>query len=510
MRTQKSFKNILSSIVPYFFLTFLGFLRLKVMLNSLGDELYALNQVFIQIFSYISLLEAGVGTLITQLYYKHFANLNKKKICEIYSYSKNILKRISIIMIIVGIVISFLLKIFTNNNLSLLYMQFVFILYLFRSVLEYIMYAPRFVITADQKAYKINLVSNIFKIFEMIFEILLLLIYQNYVLILIFTIIVRYITYYISNKIVYKEYPWLKCVETHEKLKVKEMGAVMTHKLAGTVYSNTDILLASTFLNPIYVVIYSSYNYIIKFINDVVYMVGSSITASMGNVLYKDDDNQKYEIFEKINSVFIFFAMLFTFSLYVCTSPFVKLWLGEEKVTSNLTLMFMVLTLFFSITSRPFLIIRDSKALYSKTKAIAILEAILNLLLSFILVRSYNIVGLLIPTLISTILTTVIFYPIFIYKNVFKKSCIKYFIKLVLSFIFVIALCYWTKLLKINFGNSYINWFLVSVLIFIFSVILLFVYNIIINPYFYKFVKELVSRAKGMIIYAKSIKKNNK
>ena len=82
MRTKKSLKNIVTSIIPYLFLTFLGFLRLKVMLNSLGDEIYALNQLFIQIFSYISLLEAGVGTLVTQLYYKYFANFNQEKICQ--------------------------------------------------------------------------------------------------------------------------------------------------------------------------------------------------------------------------------------------------------------------------------------------------------------------------------------------------------------------------------------------------------------------------------------------
>lgn len=237
MRTEKSFKNVLTSVIPYFFITVLGFLRLKVMLNSLGEEIYALNQIFIQIFSYISLLEAGVGTLITQLYYQYFAKLNKKKICEIYSYSKKLLKKISFIMIFCGLLISFFLKYLTNNNLTLYYMQFVFVLYLFRSVLEYLMYAPRFVITADQKAYKINLSTNLFKIFEMLVELALLLVYKNYIIILLVTIVIRYITYYVSNKIVYKDYPWLKEVESTQKLKVKQMGAVMSHKLAGTVYT---------------------------------------------------------------------------------------------------------------------------------------------------------------------------------------------------------------------------------------------------------------------------------
>lgn len=510
MRTQKTVKNILTSVVPYLFLTFLGFLRLKVMLNSLGEEIYALNQVFIQIFSYISLLEAGVGTLITQLYYQYFAKLNKDKICKIYSYSKKLLNKISLIMIICGLIISFFLKFLTNNNLSMYYMQFVFVLYLFRSVLEYIMYAPKFVIMADQKSYKINLVTNIAKIIEMIIEVILLVVYKNYILILIVTIITRYISYYISNKIVFKEYPWLKEKDNNEKLEVKEMGAVMTHKLAGTVYSNTDILLASAFLNPISVVIYSSYNYIIKFINDVVYMIGTAITASMGNVLYKDDVDKQYLVFEKINSLFLFFGMLFSISLYACTNSFVKLWIGNDKIMSNLSFLLMILTLFFSIVTRPFLIVRDSKALYSNTKWIAISEALINFVMSILLVRKMGIFGLLLGTIIATVLTTVLFYPKYIYNNIFEKKEYKYFFKLALSTCVTIVSCLLINHMNLYFGSNYFVWFFCCLLYFTVIVVILVIFNCVINKNFKNLLIDMTSIIKERFLNEKNIRNNSK
>lgn len=492
MRKEKSIKNILTSIIPYFFLTALGFIRLRVMLDSLGEEIYALNQLFIQLFSYISLLEAGVGTLITQLYYKHFVNKDKKRICEIYSYSVKMLKKISVFMLISGLVISFALKLFTNNNLPLMYMQFVFVLYLFKSVIEYLMYAPRFVIMADQKSYKVNLSNNIFKILEMLLEIGLLLIYKNYIVILLVTIVVRYITYFVSNKIVYKEYPWLKKVESNDKLKVKEMGAVMTHKIAGTAYSNTDILLASMFLKPIQVVIYSSYNYIVKFISDIVYMVGSAITASMGNVLYKDSKDNQHLIFEKTNSIFLFLAMFLSVALYVSTNKFVELWIGVDKLLPAITFLMMILTLFFQIASRPFLIIRDSKALYNETKYIAIAEAIINLGLSFILVQSYGLFGLLIATIISSLLTTVICYPVYIYKKVYDKKYFNYFLKLGFCALVTILSC--VVLNKVNIissASNYISWFLYSVLYCMIIFIIVFGINMLISKDFRETMKEV-------------------
>lgn len=493
MRKEKSLKNILTSIIPYILLTFLGFLRLKVMLNSLGEEIYALNQVFIQIFSYISLLEAGVGTLITQMYYKCFAKDDKSKICRIFSYSNKLLKKISIIMIICGVAVSFGLKFITNNNLSLYYMQFVFLLYLFKCVLEYLMYAPRFVIAADQKSYKINLSTNIFKILEMLLEVVLLSIYKNYIIILLATMVVRYVTYYVSNKIVYKEYPWLKKVETNEKLQAKEMGAVMTHKLAGTVYSNTDILLASIFLKPIQVVIYSSYNYIVKFISDVIYMIGTAITASMGNVIYKDKKENQYFIFEKINSIFLFLAMFMTVALFVSINRFVGLWIGEDKLLTSFTFLLMVLNLFINISTRPFLIVRDSKALYNETKLIPIFEAIINLVLSFVLVQYYSLTGLLLATVIASTLTSLIFYPIYIYRKFYDKNYIQYFIKLLICIVITVLLC--LVLNKYNFimsASNYIYWFLYSLFYCILIFIAIFVINLMISKKFREIVKELL------------------
>ena len=43
MRKEKSLKNLLTSVIPYLILTVLGFLRLKVLLEQLGTEIYALN-----------------------------------------------------------------------------------------------------------------------------------------------------------------------------------------------------------------------------------------------------------------------------------------------------------------------------------------------------------------------------------------------------------------------------------------------------------------------------------
>ena len=89
-RKTQTIKNVLSYLIPYFIIAILGFVKLKYLLSGLGVEIYALNQLFIQIFAYISILEGGIGVLITQAYYKYFAdeNIDKNKIVSIFIHSK--------------------------------------------------------------------------------------------------------------------------------------------------------------------------------------------------------------------------------------------------------------------------------------------------------------------------------------------------------------------------------------------------------------------------------------
>lgn len=504
MRKEKSLKNLLTSVIPYIALTILGFLRLKVLLEKLGVEIYALNQVFINIFAYISLAEAGIGTLVTQLYYKHFVSNDKEKINVIYSTSQHVLKIISVIMIGVGIVISFFLKLLTKNSLSLIYMQIVFMLYLLRSVMEYLMYAPRFVLTADQKAYKVNLEINVYRILEIIAEIIILQFYQNYAVILLSSIVIRYISYYRANRIAKKEYPWLHTVK--ERVQIKGMGSVIAHKVAGTVYSNTDILLTSAFLEPLQVTIYSSYNYIIKFINDFIYMFAAAITASMGNVLYKDDLSKQKEVFEKINSIFIFLAMALCVPLYWCIDAFIKLWLGADKIVENITLILMLLTLYTSITTRPFLVIRDAKALYKESRIVAILEALINLILSIILIKKFGLTGAVFATIVATSFTTNIFYPIYVYKKIFNTSSIKYFAKFLISILLSVGICYLMRYVNlVDISNNYLQWFIFSAIGFTLSGVVIFIINYLASNSFRDFINESLKN-----VISKIRKKNEK
>lgn len=478
-RKENSIKNLVTSVIPFFLIAMLGFIKVNAYITGLGEEIYALNQVFFQIFSYISIAEAGAGALVTQLYYKALADKDENRINIIFTSCKYLFKRISVIIFLLGVGVSFFLEILTNNSLSFLYMQTAFVLFLIRSVIEYLMLSPRFVIQADQKLYKINLQIQGYRLIEMICEIVLLYLGINYILLLVVTILIRIIAYMATNKRIYREYPWLKCKDKSEVIPIKGISNVFYHKIVGAIYYNTDILLLSAFLTSAVVTIYSSYNYIVKTITDIIEMCAAAATPSFGNVMVSENYEKRVEIYEEINSIFILAASIVSVGLYKVITPFVYLWIGDNMIMNQGTLIIMLLVMYFTIVLKPFHMVKEVKNLYKETQLAVIGEAVINLALSIILVRKIGMVGVLLATLIARLITTMAYFPIYMYKNVFNKSFIGYYIKLFINILISCAVAYIGDKLFVVPHENYVLWFMYSILYGIIISVILFIINML-------------------------------
>lgn len=437
MRKKNSVKNILTSIIPFFIITLMSIFRVRLFLHSLGEEIYSTNQVFNQIFSYLSLIDGGIGCLIVQKYYKLFVDKNEEEINYTYSKSKKTMNYVSLIIFLIGFSLSFFIKLFVNNSLSSRYLQFVFILYLIRSIIEYLFISPRFVIQADQKLYKINIILNIYQVIEMSIEMYLLSKKVDYAIILIFTTIIRTIAYICCNRTVFKEYPWLKKVKIKRNDRFHDVGYMFWHKISGTIKMNTDIIILSITQSPLVVTIYSSYNYIIKCLSQVVYLLSTSISSSAGNVFYKENENKKTEVFNKINITFLYLSAVITIILYIEYDDFIQIWIGSKYIMDKLSKIMICITLFQTVASRSLILAYETMGKYKETKWIIAAEAIINLVLSIAFVKPFGMFGVILATAISGIVSIVVL-PKYIYTNIFNQGYKKYLFQY--SFVFLITI----------------------------------------------------------------------
>ena len=464
MRTKKSLQNMLSTIILTLIIGIIGFVKVKVFINGLSDDIYSLNQLFGQILSYITITDAGFGLILNKQLYQAFAKEDFDEINRIYNTSRKFYIMIGNIMIFLAIVISFFVQYLTKAQISNGYIQIIFLIFIVRNVIDYYFVAPRYVLEADQKIYKVNVLLKGTRILESIIEIILVILGVDYLIILLPGIILTILFDIVINRKIYKMYPWLTNENSFNKNYLKGTKDIIWRKGADLLNSNTDIILISTFIDPLSVVIYTSYIYITKFVTDVVYMVSYSITPSFANALLKENNDKSYNIFNEINMFFLFLASFVFIMFYGFLSKLIILWVGEKYLVTNFVLFLFCFSTFQIIAEKPIQMIINCKGLFKETKTATIIEALLNLVLSLALIHKYKIIGVLIGTIVSKFLTSFIQNPIYIFKNIFKKNVVEYYRKYFIVFLINILFVICFNILEIS-GGSLIS-FIVNVLIY--------------------------------------------
>ena len=250
------------------------------------------------------------------------------------------------------------------------------------------------------------------------------------------------------------------------------------------------------------VTIYSSYNYIVKFLNDIVIQIGNGTVASFGNVIYgKDSKDKEINVFEKINTFFLFAATFFFIALLFSIDKFVILWIGKESLMSKVGLISMLVIMYISIVLKPFTMVRDSIGLFKEFKKVAIFEAVINALLSFVFILKFKkLEVVLYATIIARLLTTMWYYPKYIYKNIFNISILNYLKKNLLNIFSIVIFSFIIAFInKYVLVTNYFNWFLYSL---VFCIILL-LFLILMYYLFDNSFRELIKDFKEMIFKRK-------
>lgn len=496
MRTKRSVLNFITGYVPYLVVVVLGFIKARVFIGNMGEEIFALNQLFINIFVYLSLVEAGIGAAFAYRLYKFFADKDYDKINEIYSGTKDIFKKIGFIVIGLGFVISFIVPIFLKDStLGNIYVQIAFLLFVLKGVIEYFMFTPKLVLQADHKMYKVNFRYQIVRVVEIIVEIILLMNGVNFLLVLIPGIFIRIIQNYITNKKVFKVYPWLKYVDKKDMSTKRDIKHLMAHRIVGLVSDNIDIVILSTFVNAKAVVIYTAYRYLMKYATDSIVQVSSSIKDGIGNAIHSENMEKVKSVINEFFTLLSYFATLIVVVFYFVLDKFVGIWVGNVYLVSKLGLILFLIILYYRIISRALVSVRDTMGLFKETKIMAAIEAAINLGLSLLLVKRYGIEGVLIATVIAFTLTSLWYYPYFIYNRVFNEKPWNYFLKLflntIVTFGLIIILKYVYLLFNfVLFGSDILNWVVNTILFgFVATLIVTSVYGVM-----YKSFRSIINR----------------
>ncbi len=440
MRTKKIALNMISDILPYIIIGIIGLVKVDVLIKYIGDVGNGYYQVINQIITYVFLAQLGFSDAVIYSLYKPFADKNKGDINKIYTGSRKIFKIIGLIILGIILLVSAGLYLFYRfedgyRNSCIICFMVISISYLISYFGKTQTYSA--ILSAAQEKYIYNLVFNIMKIICDALIVFVVIKYRSLEVVALVIFIVKLIEEIVMRIVVKRKYKWLKEVADANTSMVKMVKDLAWIQLGYLALNNIDAIILVAFISPIAVSIYTSYNFILRYLNEISSRVERGAVYSFGNVFAKNENNKAEKLFKEFLALFIIigFTMCITFTLGI--RSFVNIWINKPNyIISYLSIIFFSVTLFLNIIYYPLLALVNAKGLFKDNKNHVFICATINVILSILLVKPFGLNGLLFSTSLA------FFINIFLKMNVVKNKIIKDIdiIKLTRDYLFLIGL----------------------------------------------------------------------
>lgn len=435
MRVKNTIKSTATGMINYIVTMLLGFISRAILVKTLGNECVGVNGLFSNILSMLSIVETGIGTAIIVNLYKEVARDNKEKIKSLLDFYKKVYRIIAIIVALIGLCLLPFLNLLTgdvNINESI---HIIFVLYLADTVASYLLTYKRSILLANQQNYYINIVDIGYNVLMNVSQIIYLLVYKNFTGYVAIRIISKILENVIISKIADKKYPYITsknviALSNIEKTSIfTKVKGLFFHKLATFVVLGTDNIIISTTpsLGIAVVGLYSNYLLIINALKGLLGQIFSSMCGGIGSLLAEKNKDKTYSVFKSIlmmNSWLFAYAAI---SFYFISKPFVSIWLGQEHLLTEITVLFLTINLYIRGLRNTYNTFKETAGIFYEDRFIAIIESIVNLVVSLILVRAIGLPGVFLGTIISTTIVYVYTYPKFVYGKVLGKNVTSYF-----------------------------------------------------------------------------------
>lgn len=434
-RTRNSIRSTMSGLLNRGINLLIPFVIRTVMIHKLGVEYLGLSTLFVSLIQVLNLSELGIGSALVFHMYKPVSEDDFDALSGILWLYRRVYRVIGSVILGIGICLMPILpwlvdvKQLTGTNVNL---YALFMIYLVNTVISYWFFAYRkSLLMAYQRHDLISNINSMVNIGLYVLQILALLVcpsYYLYILLMpIFTladnILVALTTGKLYPQIIQRKHT--PPTQVHGLLgNVKYM---VGHKVGGVVIQSADSIVISAFLNLTVLTAYSNYYYVVSALVGLIHVGYNAILAGVGNSILIQSREKNYELFEELSFLVFYVVAFCSACLMALYQPFMKLWMGEELMLPNRTVVLFVVYFYtwqFRIIGLNF---KDAAGMWKNDALKPYVGLVLNMTLNIVLVQLIGVDGVLLATIF---VMTMVYFPWetwVLHKDLFKKSTGKYY-----------------------------------------------------------------------------------
>jgi len=350
--------NIKVGMLFYILSLILAFFSRKIFLDCLGAEFIGLTGMLMNIMSFLSVAELGIGTSIVYFLYKPLQEDNHEKINEVMSMLAYLYRCIGFIIGAGGLVVSlFFPWWFDNLSTGLPLVYFAFFSFLASSMAGYIFNYKQLLVSANQKQYLVNAYFQTIAIVQSLTQILLAYYYRNLWLWVAVGLVFTIIGIIVFNIRIRQLYPWLDISLKKGRQNLKQYPEVLRktrqifiQKMKDLILYHSDELLVGMFVSVVQVAFYGNYTIITSKLNFLVNILSDGMNAGVGNLVAEGNDQNTMKVFWELTAIRFLITGMVIFGLLLFLQPFVTCWFGPQYRLSDLIVYLLIFNIFIFLS----------------------------------------------------------------------------------------------------------------------------------------------------------------
>ena len=425
IRGSRAKLNILVSLMCQVLTLVCGIIVPKVMLDAFGSEVYGATTSITQFLSYIALLEGGIGGVARAVLYKPLAEHDMDAISAIMAEVRRFFRIIACIFLVYVVVLACSFK--SISGVTCLDWMSTFLLVGVISISTlgqyFIGISNSILLQAAQKAYITNFVNILGTVVNTIMIIVLVALDCDVITVKLVSSIIYVMRPVMLWLYVRRHYRLTYCKRSGKTYLTQRWSGLGQH-IAYFLHSNTDVVILTCFADLKAVAVYSVYNMVVTSIQNLSASFVAGMEALFGDMLAKKEYGQLHKTFSAYETIISVIAVLLFSVTAVLILPYVRIYtvgITDADYEAPLFAVLLILSALLYCVRMPYHAVVIAAGHFKQTSWAAYGEAIINIVLSMILVVQFGLVGVAIGTAAATAFRLV-YYVVYLSRQEFGRS----------------------------------------------------------------------------------------
>ncbi len=414
------FANSITSLLVQFMAVASSFVVPRCILGAFGSVVNGTIESITGFLGFLTLMEAGVGSVARAALYQPVAENDTVSTSVIVNETKQFFQRVALLYLGFVAILAIVFPMWVDNGEGFWFNASLVLIVAVVHLVQYYFGAGYIqVLYADQKLYLLNSIQALAYFFNIVVVALCAWLGVSVHVMKLASSAVFLIRPLFVNIYVRRHY--------HISPKIKQKQRVLTQKwnnllqmVAYFVHSKTDVVVLTVFCTMKTVSVYSVYALITTGLTSIINSLCSGFTARLGNLYGKGDQEGLRKTFSVYDHFILNIIMIFFTTASITILDFVRIYtqdIADADYQAPVFAMLLIVAEALYCLRLPYNNMAHVAGHFKQTQIAALLEAIVNIVISIAMVQFWGLVGVAIGTICAMLLRT-LFFVFYLSKNI--------------------------------------------------------------------------------------------